>query len=138
MKQLRLLLTYMKGNKLLYIGAIIATIISTIITFAGPYVLKLSIDSVIGDKPMNMPPWFMALLNSVGGKNILVQNIWLCSLAFILITILYCYFDYIKGKWSAMASESTAKNIREKLYDHLQHMPYDYQKKTEKIVIFSI
>ena len=80
---------------------------------------------------MNMPTWFMSMLESLGGKNILIQNIWLCSLAFVFITVLYCFFDYIKGKWSAMASESIAKNIREKLYDHLQHMPYDYQVKTE-------
>jgi ATP-binding cassette subfamily B protein len=40
-------------------------------------------------------------------------------------------FLYFKGKWAAMASEGIAQNIRNRLYDHLQHVPFDYHVKAK-------
>jgi len=38
---------------------------------------------------------------------------------------------YMRGKWTAQASESTARNLRNMLYDHLQNLPYDEHVKAE-------
>ncbi|WP_242942492.1 ABC transporter ATP-binding protein [Proteiniborus sp. DW1] len=121
----------MKGNRLLYVGAILSVALATAFTLAGPLVISFTIDSVIGDKPMDVPNWVLSIIDSLGGKNTLAQNLWICSLALIILTIGRGLFTYLRGKWSAVASESIAKNLREKVYDHLQHLSYEYHVKAE-------
>ncbi|MCK4732562.1 MAG: hypothetical protein KAT65_08895, partial [Methanophagales archaeon] len=106
--------------------AIIAVGIATLFSLIGPLVLRVMIDSIIGDKPMHMPGWLQSFIQSLGGRSVLSMNLWLGSLILVTLTVVGGLFLFLKGKWSAIASESIAKNIREQLYDHLQHLPYDY------------
>lgn len=131
MDSLKLLMRSMKGNKLLYVGAILSVAFATAFTLAGPLVISFTIDSVIGNEPMEVPIWIGNIIDSLGGKGTLVQNLWICSLALITLTMGRGVFTYLRGKWSAVASESIAKNLREKVYDHLQHLSYEYHVKAE-------
>lgn len=131
MDSFKLLMKSMKGNKLLYLGAILSVAFATAFTLAGPLVISFSIDSVIGNKSMDLPIWIEKVVNSIGGRNTLVQNLWICSIVLIVLTMGRGLFIYLRGKWSAIASESIAKNIREEIYDHLQHLSYEYHVKAE-------
>ncbi|MFZ5352664.1 MAG: ABC transporter ATP-binding protein [Bacillota bacterium] len=130
-KNFKLLWSFMRGNRILYAGAIISIGLATMFSFMSPLILRVTIDSIIGDKPMEVPEWIHALVISMGGKSVLMQNLWICGAAIILLALGNGLFTYFKGKWSAVASESIAKNIRESLYNHLQHVPYDYHVKAE-------
>lgn len=131
MKKMKLLLKFMKGNRLLYLGSILAVGLATSFEIIIPLVLKVTIDSIIGNKPMEIPNWISDFIEIDGGKSFLVQNLWVCGGAIVALTIGNGIFLYLKGKWSASAAESMAKNIRERLYDHLQHLPYDYHIRAE-------
>ncbi len=131
MKNCKLISKIMKGNKFLYIGAIISIGLATFFSVLIPLVLRIVIDSIIGDEPLDITTWGLNIINMFGGKSILLQNLWICALILVGLTILQGIFLYTKGKWSAVASESIAKNIREKLYNHLQHLSYDYHVKAE-------
>ncbi|WP_432402743.1 ABC transporter ATP-binding protein [Wukongibacter sp. M2B1] len=131
MNKLKLLLKFMKGNRFIYLGAVAAIGIATCFEMIVPLVLRVTIDSIIGSKPMDIPDWMIVFIEEIGGKSILLRNLWICGGAIIILTIINGIFLYLKGKWSAVASESVAKNIREKLYNHLQHLPYDYHIKAE-------
>lgn len=129
--RLKILWNFMKGNRALYMRAIIAVGIATLFSLIGPLVLRVMIDSIIGDKPMHMPGWLQSFIQSLGGRSVLSMNLWLGSLILVTLTVVGGLFLFLKGKWSAIASESIAKNIREQLYDHLQHLPYDYHVKAQ-------
>lgn len=131
MKNLKLLWIFMKGNRLLYLASIISIGLATIFSFMSPLVIRYTIDSVIGGTAMVAPDWIINLIKNLGGQDILRQNIWICSLALVLLSIVNGTFTYFKGKWSAVASESIAQNIRDTLYDKLQNVSYDYYIKAE-------
>lgn len=131
MKTFKYLMKFMKGNKLLYIGAILSVGMATLFTTAGPLIIRLTIDSIIGNEPLTAPRWVLSGIESIGGKTVLAQNLWACSIVILLLTIGRGLFLYFKGKWSAVASESIAKNMKEALYDHIQHLSYDYHVKAE-------
>lgn len=131
MDSIKLLMKSMKGNRLLYVGAILSVAFATAFTLAGPLVISFTIDSVIGNNPMDVPIWVKNIIDLIGGKNTLTQNLWICSLTLIILTIGRGLFTYLRGKWSAVASESIAKNLREKVYDNLQHLSYEYHVKAE-------
>lgn len=131
MKNLKLLWIFMKGNRLLYLASIISIGLATIFSFMSPLVIRYTIDSVIGGTAMVAPDWIINFIKNLGGQDILRQNIWICSLALVLLSIVNGTFTYFKGKWSAVASESIAQNIKDTLYDKLQNVSYDYYIKAE-------
>lgn len=128
-RQIRRLWNFMQGNRLLYIGAIVAIGLATAFSLVGPLILRTTIDSIIGDAPIMQA--INAMIQSIGGKGLLVRNLWLCSLALIFLALAEGVFLYLKGKWSATAAESTAQYMRDRLYDHLQHLSYAYHVRTE-------
>jgi len=121
----------MKGNRLLYIGALASVALATFFSILNPLVLRVTIDSIIGDKPLDVPQLIGRVIEDFGGKEVLVENLWIVGVIMVGLTLLQGIFLYFKGKWAAIAAESIAKNTRERLYDHLQHLPYEYHTKAE-------
>lgn len=112
----------MEGNRALYIKAIAAIGGATLFAYASPLVVRLTIDSVIGDTPLEAPDWIVSVIGFFGGITVLERNLWIAALAMIALTGLQGIFTYIKGKWAAEASERIAENLRNRLYDHLQRV----------------
>ena len=135
MKKFKLIWNFMKGSRSLYVFSIAAIGFATFIRFIWPMILRVTIDSIIGDKPMQIQGWlapaFESIFQFLGGKSILSQSLWMCSFILILLTLSRGIFLFFKGKWSAIASESIVRNIRDRLYDHLQYLPFEYHVKAK-------
>lgn len=131
MKKLKSIISILKGNKLKYSGAILSIGLETLLALLVPLIVRVTIDSIIGTEPMDVPHLLLKSILFIGGRDALRQKLWICGLAVVLITVIRGIFLFLKGKLSAQASESIAKNTRERLYDHLQNLPYDYHVKAE-------
>ena len=135
MKKFKLIWNFMKGSRSRYVFSIAAIGFATFIRFIWPMILRVTIDSIIGDKPMQIQGWlapaFESIFQFLGGKSILSQSLWMCSFILILLTLSRGIFLFFKGKWSAIASESIVRNIRDRLYDHLQYLPFEYHVKAK-------
>ena len=135
MKKFKLIWNFMKGSRSLYVFSIAAIGFATFIRFIWPMILRVTVDSIIGDNPMQVQGWlapaFENIFHFLGGKSILAQSLWMCSFILILLTISRGIFLFFKGKWSAVASESIVQNIRDRLYDHLQYLPFEYHVKAK-------
>ena len=135
MKKFKLIWDFMKGSRSLYVFSIAAIGFATFIRFIWPMILRVTVDSIIGDNPLQVQGWlapvFESIFHFLGGKSILAQSLWMCSLILILLTISRGIFLFFKGKWSAIASESIVQNIRDRLYDHLQYLPFEYHVKAK-------
>jgi len=131
MNSLKLLWNFMKGNRLLYLASIISIGIATLFSFASPLVIRYTIDSAIGGIAMEAPAWLLNTVEYLGGQSVLRQNLWICSIGLILLSVGNGLFTYFKGKWSAVAAEAIAQNMKDSLYDRLQNVSYDYYVKAE-------
>lgn len=131
MKNLKLLLKFMEGNRMIYLGATLSMILATLFTTALPIVMRGIIDSVIGSEPMSLPGWITERIQLAGGRTMLVENLLAVCGVLVILTILQGIFQFLKGKLVAVAAENSGKNIRDRLYNHLQHLPYDYHVKSQ-------
>lgn len=120
-----------EGNRLLYLMAILSIGGATFLAMLEPMVTRITIDSIIENKPIEAPKAIIAFIGQLGGKSVLSRNLWICSLCLISITAVRGVFLYLRGRLSAKAAENMAMNIRVRLYDHLQGLPYDYHIKAE-------
>jgi len=125
------LLKLTKGNRLLYITAILSIAAATFIAMLEPMVIKVTIDSVIGSKPMDIPKSMQKLVILLGGREVLWANLWICALILVILTCIRGIFLFLSGNFSARASENIARNMRVNLYDHIQNLPYEYHVKAE-------
>lgn len=125
MKGLKSIFKFMKRNKYIYVLSIISIIMATFFTILGPLLIRFTIDSIIGNEPISRKI-LLKFVSFSGGKEYLKNNIWIIGLIFVGLTGLRGLFLYFKNTLSSKASENTAKNIREKMYDHIQRLPYEY------------
>ena len=116
--KLTLLWKFMAGYKLLYLAALGAVAVATLAGFAVPLVLRLTIDSALGEMPIDLPAFAVRMINSVVSMDYLRTHLWIAAAVIVGVTTLAGVFQFYQKKWSAVASERTAQRIREELYDH--------------------
>lgn len=121
----------MRGNRLLYFGSIIFVGLATLLSLVSPLIMRFTLDNVIYGRSMELPAFLDRIVVGLGGIDGLRRNLWICGLALLAITIVNGVFQFVKGRWSAAASESIAKQLRDDLYDHIQRLPYDSHVKAE-------
>lgn len=121
----------MRGQRLRYLAAIAAMILGMLVITVRPVVLKVAVDYVLGGKEAGIPQWALWMLNLSGGHEQLARNLWILAGTLVAITLLSGVCTYLKGLWAAQASESIAKNLRDRLYRHIQLLPCSYFDKTD-------
>ena len=122
MKSVRILWNYMKKNRLLYLGAILSVGLASLATISAPLVIRVTIDNIIGDEPLSAPLLIRNFVENID------QRLWVPGIVLIVITTFRGIFMFLRGRLSAQASENIAQNIRDRVYDHIQHLPYRYHK----------
>ncbi len=115
------------SRKYLLLGAV-GVILHIVFSYAIPLVTSFTIDFVIGRDQVSMPAFLEKFIASIGGREFLSENLYLCAVAIISITILTGLSAYLRGRSISYAAEGTAKHMRDMLYDHIQRVPYDYHK----------
>lgn len=122
---------FMRGSGMTYAISIVAVLFMTVFGAVTPLVIKTTVDSIIGDEPLNLPSWTKNIMEQIGGLAFIRQNLWTVLILLVAITVLQGIFMYLKGKLSAVAAQESSKRVREKLYDHLMHLPFDYHVKAQ-------
>jgi len=129
-RKIQLIRSFLQGSIRLYVGAILAVAVAVLVSLVTPLVLAETIDAVIGAKrPLNLPGFLGRLVADRGGRDYLVQNLWIMALILITLSIVNGVFQYLRGLWTAQASNAVSKNMRDKLYSDIQALPYNYHVK---------
>ena len=130
-KNLRALWALVKENRALYAGAVLCTAVTVIIGFLTPLVFSETIDVILSDGPSFMPDWLKAPVIAMGGRTFLRQNFWLVALLVITLNLVNGVFSYYKERNTAVAGESIAKSLRERLYRQLSYLSFSYHVRAE-------
>lgn len=127
----RLIIPYTKGLKGFFIIAAIAIIVRVFVNFATPQVVKVTVDSIIQNEPVNLPRVFVNLIEYLGGVEVLRQNLWIPALFVVFFAIITCLCDYVGKVTIAKGSEGLVRNLRNHLYKHIQKLPYSWHTKNQ-------
>lgn len=130
MKDLKKLFKFMEGYRLIYLFGMISILISQIFTTATPLILQTTIDSIIGDKPIDSS-MIQGIIDSIGGSDYLRKNLWIVGIILISAAVFRGIFLFLKNTLASKAAENTTKRIRDKLYDHIQRLPYEFHVNSE-------
>ncbi len=126
MKETTLIGSLFKGKIRTYVLGILCTALASIISLINPLIISFVIDHVLGVEPANLSGPLLWLYQAAGAKEGLAANLWLCSLALIGFTALRGIVNYFGQVNASVASESMAKDLRQKMYEKLQSTTYRY------------
>ena len=116
-----------KGNRAEYVSAIVALVVASCFLYLSPMIPQIMLDGVIlPSEQTELSAFAQWVVDVLGGRVFLLEHLWIPGLLMGLVTAVAGVFTYLRGRWSAHASESIARRVRDEAYDHLQHLPARY------------
>ncbi|MEM7166764.1 MAG: ABC transporter ATP-binding protein, partial [Planctomycetota bacterium] len=122
----------MRGQRVTYVGAIVAMGLASFCLLASPVIGKVAMDRFLAAEPEAAAGWVDRLADRVAADGAsTVELLIYAGLAIVIVTAAAGLFLYLRGRWSALAAEATVRGIRDRLYDHLGHLPCSYHDKAD-------
>jgi len=103
---------------------LLAMLVETAMSLAGPWPLKVIIDNVVGSHKMS--PWLDHLVRPMleGGARLQVAG--LAAVAFVVIALLGAIATYVDNYYTESVGQWVANDLRLKTYHHLQRLSLSY------------
>ena len=118
----------LRGYRHFIVFATLSVLLSTAFSYAVPYVTSFTLDYVIQGITSSTPAFLLPWVDALGGRAYFMKSLFLCGAALVFFTGMNCLFTYMRRQNIAFASEGIAKSLRDRLYRHLEDVPYDYHK----------
>lgn len=116
----------MRGQRATYVAAIASMGLASVCLLASPVVGKVALDRFLVDSPPPATGWLDRVADRVGSGWDTVELLILAAVAMVVLTAIAGVFLYLRGRWAAMAAEATVRSVRDRVYDHLGHLPCSY------------
>jgi len=116
-------LYYTRGFRLSISASFLLIGAELIISFISPLVMSVTIDSVLGDKPLNVAWYFRWYILAIGGVGSLRRTLWLMAATLVGMQVLAGLVRFARAKLNTHAGEGSVRALRDRLYAHIQRRP---------------
>ena len=128
-KTLSLLWHFLKGAKRYFLVTILAALITALADMLQPQIIRAAIDCALGGQEGDFPDFVMDLVNRVGGFSYLGQHLWIMALAVLVVALVQVVSQYAFRVFNTKASETLVKTMRDRLFSHIQRLPFSWHMK---------
>lgn len=119
-----------QGERGRFGAAFVALALGVALSFVPAFVSGAAIDGLSGGfDPGSAFGRFAEKRPELAG--LLAGSAWRAAVSIVIFTALSGAFLYLQGRWAAQAAENLALRVRERLYDHLQHLPASYHDRAD-------
>lgn len=127
MKKLKQFTRFMKGEIHWYLFGLLLVFTLQYFRTLTPLFIQHVVDTIFGNDPSDLPAFIIPLLEG----DTLRQSLLLVAIISVLFTLLRMTMIFLRRVIHARFSENVAERLRNKLYDHLQNLPYEYHSHAE-------
>ncbi|MBC8630157.1 ABC transporter ATP-binding protein [[Eubacterium] tenue] len=127
--KVKMIIEYTNGLKKYFVIAVITTILGIIFNYLTPQVIRITVDSIIGNTPFNLPNYILNTIDNLGEREFLRQNLYIPATIGVVFSVLSGICNYFYKVYMAKASDGTIKNLRDKLYNHISRLPFSWHMK---------
>ena len=118
--------SFLDGSKRWFLAAILSTVGLALTNMLTPQIVRVTVDSVLGSEPFDLPPFLVGLLNRLGGAEILREKLWVIGIVIVGIAVFGFAFFYGSRVFNTKAAETLVKTMRDKVFRHLLALPDDW------------
>ena len=112
----------MEGDRLRYGLALASLLAAAGMLYLIPLVPQAIIDVVLGEDPAKASNLSWRVVDLLGGRDRVAGNLWLPLALIATIALIAGVFTYGRQRWSAIASQNTARRVRDRLQDRIQRL----------------
>jgi len=125
-----------QGCRRLVVLAAVMTLLAVLLDYTMPQVVRIIVDSVLDDKPFDLPQVLVDLIQSLGGQAFLRQHLLLCASVAVAASVSSAVCNFFRRICIAKAAEDMICRLRERLFAHIQRLPYRWhiENKTGDII----
>ncbi len=127
----KLLWHFLRGSKRFFCVGALATIAVTLLDMLTPQIIRVTIDSVLGEQAMNLPTIAVRALNAIGGREFLRAHLWWAAVAILIVAGLSAVCKYLTTLYNTKAAEKLVKTMRDDLFGHIQRLPFSWHMKNQ-------
>ena len=119
-----ILWTHTAGHRKPFMLAIAAMAIGYVFMFGAPLLATFSIDAILAGEEFKTEAWVdnLARYTSFGAEPTMVNYLVLAATGTVILTAIAGCFLYLRGRFVALASEGIVRRLRDRLFDHLEHL----------------
>ncbi len=115
-----------RGSRGFFFLAFVSVIFAVITNYLTPQVIRITVDSVLDDKPFSLPGVLLSWIESLGGREALRQNLLICAAFALLFSLLSGLFNFLSRMGIAKGCEGVLVRLRDRLFGHIQKLPYQW------------
>ena len=119
------------GYRLIFATAILAMAVGYIFMFGVPLLARLAFDVITEPESLTLPNWSELIAPAVDPNGNNISLLILAAGLTVLLTAIAGIFLYFRGRLVALASEGIVRQLRDRIYSHLEHLPSRYHDKAD-------
>lgn len=123
---IKMLYDFSKGYRALFIVSAIASILAIVFNYLTPQVFRVTVDSILGDQPFDLPTWLVGWIDDIGGREFLRNNLIICAIVSVAFSVLSGLSNFACRLSMVKSSEGMITRLRDRLFDHIQRLPYHW------------
>ena len=118
----RTLRRLLRGSWRYFAACIAASLLFTACELVIPQIIRVSVDSLIGNAPVKVAA-AKPIVAALGGVDRLLRDLWIPAALMAGFGLLSAIMRYCVNLYSSKAGETLVKTSRDLLYHHIQHLP---------------
>jgi ATP-binding cassette subfamily B protein len=130
-RNIRLLLSLAYPHRGAYLGALCLLALATLALYATPQVTKGVIDGILLPATPEGAPWYVLAFAQLKASLGVNKSLLLAAGIMTVLAVVALALMYLKGRISAIACEQIIRGLRQRVYNHLQHLPASYHDKAQ-------
>lgn len=130
-KKLKLIWRFLNGCKLFFLLSIVSTTVTSLADMVIPQIIRAAVDNAIGGNPPTFSEPIMKIVNKFGGFEYLGKNLWIMAIAILICAFVKVMSQYSFRVFNKKASETLVKNMRDKLFAHIERLPFSWHMKNK-------
>ena len=119
----------LRGSVRYFVICILSGVTFTALELIIPQILRLTVDSVIGDKPVRLPDALKSMWEELGGAEYFRAHMGVLAAVLIGVGLLSAAFRYAMNLYSSIACETMVKTSRDLLYHQIERLPWSWHMK---------
>ncbi len=127
-QKIQLVTRYLRGCWQWFAAGIFCACTGMALNALTPQIIRLTVDSILGDKSPDLPAWLLDLLQWESLRAQPLRALWMAAIAVMLVAVLRGLFTFGQRLNLAKGSESYVKAIRDDLYRHIQRLTFAWHK----------
>mgnify|MGYP002678710419 FL=1 len=129
--KLKMTLGFMHGSVGFFVTSIIAALLLALLDTLSPKIISVTVDSVLGSEPAELPEWALSVINSLGGFEYFRHHLYYVALLLVVLAVFTAVFQYCNRVFNAKGAETLVKNMRDSIFTHIDRLPFSWHMKNQ-------